>query len=548
MSNILKLCILAVILLLSNHLVQAQSVIPQWAKLELDFGSEQPYDNPLYDVEEFYATFTSPTGRELRINGFWDGGTDWKVRFAPDEPGEWSYTTVCSEEDNTGLHNQSGTFRCMPNDNTLALYQHGAVMHPPGAYHLAHHDGTPFFWTACTAWNGALKSTDEEWNKYLQHRVDHHYNVIQFVTTQWRGADQNSQGQVAYEGSGRITVNPAFFQAMDQKVDQINEYGLVAAPVVLWALPFGQGRHLSPGYHLPIQEAVLLAKYVVARYGGNQVVWLLGGDGQYYDELETRWKTIGREVFGNIHHAPVTLHPHGRSWIGELYADEAWMDVIGYQSSHNNGERVVNWINKGPMAQEWANIAPRPIINMEPNYEQIRFTITDQDVRNASYWSIFATPPAGITYGANGIWPWLREGETILNHTHNKPGTSTWEESIDFPGSLQIGYLSAFMQQFRWWKLKPDTTLLVTQPGEEQFNHFVSVVKSEDYTTVLAYLPVATTIRLRNPLNTAYEGRWFDPATNRYEEAQLTVNNGLVEATSEAAGDRVLVLIKKRLK
>ena len=547
MSNILKLCILAVILLLSNHLVQAQSVIPQWAKLELDFGSEQPYDNPLYDVEEFYATFTSPTGRELRVNGFWDGGTDWKVRFAPDEPGEWSYTTVCSEEDNTGLHNQSGTFRCMPNDNALALYQHGAVIHPPGVYHLAHHDGTPFFWTACTAWNGALKSTDEEWNKYLQHRVDHHYNVIQFVTTQWRGADQNSQGQVAYEGSGRITVNPAFFRAMDQKVDQINEYGLVAAPVVLWALPFGQGRHLSPGYHLPIQEAVLLAKYVVARYGGNQVVWLLGGDGQYYDELETRWKTIGREVFGNIHHAPVTLHPHGRSWIGELYADEAWMDVIGYQSSHNNGERVVNWINKGPMAQEWANIPPRPIINMEPNYEQIRFTITDQDVRNASYWSIFATPPAGITYGANGIWPWLREGESILNHTH-KPGTSTWEESIDFPGSLQVGYLSAFMQQFRWWELKPDTTLLVAQPGKEKFNHFVSVVKSEDYTTVLAYLPVATTIRLRNPLNTAYEGRWFDPATNRYEEAQLTVNNGLVEATSKAAGDRVLVLIKKRLK
>ena len=541
-----KFCLsfLIISLLLSYYPVDAQSQVALWAKLELDFTSQQAYDNPLYEVAEFYATFTSPTGRELRVNGFWDGDTAWKIRFAPDETGEWSYTTVCSEEDNAGLHQQSGSFSCVANDSDLALYQRGAIIHPPGTYHLAHHDGTPFFWTACTAWNGALKSTDAEWDKYLEHRVANHYNVIQFVTTQWRGADQNSEGEVAYEGSGRLTVNPSFFRRMDQKVDRINEYGLVAAPVVLWALPFGQGRHLSPGYHLPIEEAVLLAKYIVARYGGNQVVWLLGGDGKYYDELEVRWKTIGQRVFGNIHHAPVTLHPHGRSWIGDLYADEPWMDIVGYQSSHSNEARTVNWINRGPIAEEWANLPPRPIINMEPNYEEIHFKITDEDVRNASYWSIFAAPPAGITYGANGIWPWLREGEAILNH-RDAPGTSTWDKSIEFPGSIQMGYLSEFMQQLRWWELKPDTTLLVEQPGKETFNHFVSLVKSDDYATVLAYLPVATTVRIRNPLGITYEAQWFDPVTNQYEKAQLKTSSGMLEATSSSSNDQVLVLRKK---
>ena len=43
-------------------------------------------------------------------------------------------------------------------------------------------------------------------------------------------------------------------------------------------------------------------------------------------------------------------------------------------------------------------------------------------MRNASYWSILATPTAGITYGANGIWPWLREGEEILNHGRSRRG------------------------------------------------------------------------------------------------------------------------------
>ncbi len=543
--NTLLVTCIVILLFCQVFPTYGQQNIGQWAKLELTFESSKNYSNPIYDIKEFYAIFNSPTGRELRINGFWDGGTAWKVRFAPDELGEWSYTTICSEAVNTGLHEQKGTFQCSPNQREESLYQHGAIKHPAGTYHLSHHDGTPFFWTACTAWNGALKSTDAEWDKYLKHRVDHYYNAIQFVTTQWRGGDQNSQKEVAYTGSGRITINPSFFQKMDRKVDRINEFGLLAAPVILWALPSGAGRELSPGYHLPIEEAVLLAKYIVARYGGNQVVWMLGGDGRYYGELESRWKAIGQQVFGNIHHAPVTLHPHGSSWIGEIYADQEWMDIIAYQSSHNNGERVVNWINKGPMAKEWANLPPRPLINMEPNYEEINFKITAEDVRNASYWSIFATPPSGITYGANGIWPWLREGESILNH-RDAPGTSTWEKSIEFPGSLQIGYLSEFIQQFAWWELKPDTTLLIEQPGDEIYNHFISLIKSEDYTTILAYTPRATTMKIRNPLGLRYEGKWFDPVNNQYEKAQLKMSEGRIEATYLEEGDRVLVLKKAK--
>ena len=373
--------------------------------------------------------------------------------------------------------------------------------------------------------------------------MDHHYNTIQFVTTQWRGADQNSQGQVAFEGSGRISINPEFFQHMDRKVDRINEFGLLAAPVILWALPKGQGRHLSPGYHLPVDEAVLLARYIVARYGGNQVVWLLGGDGQYYGELEDRWKTIGRRVFSEIHHAPVCLHPHGRSWIGDLYAEEDWMDIVCYQSSHSNAAGTVDWINKGPISGRWNKIPPRPIINMEPNYEEIRYAITDKDVRNASYWSVFATPPSGITYGANGIWPWIRGGETILNHRGSK--ASTWDKSIDFPGSIQIGYLSRFMQQFDWWKLKPANQLLMQQPGDQTYNHFISLLSDADYSTVLAYVPAKGPIKIRNPLNIKYRARWFNPVTNQYQTAELEQHAGYVQGTANFKNDMILVLHKQ---
>jgi hypothetical protein len=535
-------------LLTASFSAKSEADIEQWSKLELVFTSEKGYDNPVYDIKNFHATFTSPTGRIKKINGFWDGGNTFKIRFAPDELGTWTYQTTCSDKENSGLHQQQGQFNCLPNKSDLPLYQKGAIQRSKGDYHLSHADGTPFFFTACTAWNGALKSTEKEWEQYLTHRVKNNYNVIQIVTTQWRGAEKDQYGEVAFTGSGKISINPEFFKRIDEKVDRINAHGLVAAPVLLWALPVGTGRELSPGYYLPDAEAVLLAKYMVARYGGNQVIWFLGGDGQYTDEYEQRWKTIGRQVFGEMEHPGVVAqHPRGSSWIGEIYKEEDWLDIVGYQSSHNNQQSVVDWINKGPMAQQWDKLPARPLINLEPNYEEIGFRITAEDVRNASYWSIFATPLAGITYGANGIWPWIqKEGDLVENHGNpGGKGPTPWYESIDFPGSRQIGYLSGFIQQFNWWTLKPAPDLLVEQPGEQIFNHFIPVVTNDDFSTILAYTPVQQEVQIRNLRGEDYSGRWFDPVKGSYQDAILRSDKNLLTITPPSKQDYVLILQKK---
>lgn len=518
-----------------------QQSAKMWERFELSFTSSKAYNNPVQDVKEFQILFQSPTGREKRINGFWDGDNVWKTRFMPDETGEWSYITRCSDNKNTGLHEQKGSFSCISISNTSPFAIHGAIMHQPGTFYLSHADGTPFFYTACTAWNGALKATDEEWTKYLKHRVEHGYNAIQLVTTQWRAAETNSLNQVAFDGCGKISIHPDFFKLMDKRIDEVNALGLLAAPVVLWTLQKGMGREFSPGYSLPDDQAILLARYIVARYGANHVMWMLGGDGIYTDTYEQRWKTIGRAVFDGTHQGVVAQHPCGKSWIGEVYKDEPWMEVVGYQSSHSKDSSTVSWITSGPMAKQWKNLPPKPYINLEPNYEQIRVTITDRDVRNASYWSLFATPISGITYGANGIWPWLRPGEPILNHA-NAPWTSPWYESIDFPGSKQVGYLSKFIRQFRWWELYPAQELLISQPGLTKFNHFVSVVKSPDHKTILAYLPEKSTIKFRKPLAGNYISSWFNPITNQTIAGNHADSGSVITVTSPDDGDFVLVM------
>jgi len=349
--------ITTIVLIVFGFTVSATKNAAIWSKYTITFNSSKTYNNPVYDVKAFNVTFTAPSGIKKTVNGFWNGSTSGEVRFLPGETGAWSWIPFCSDKENKGLDGQTGTFKCNKSKDHTPVFPNGDVIHPKGKYHLSFNDGTPFFWTACTAWNGALKSTSEDWDYYLKQRKANNYNVIQLTTTQWRGCDKNAEGIVAFEGSVKIKVNPEFFKRMDDRIDRINAYSLFAAPVLLWALPTGKGRELSPGYFLPVDEAALLAKYIVARYQGNMVIWMLGGDGRFLGDLETRWKEIGRRVFSGIDHAPVTLHPHGSSWIGDLYASEAWYDLAGYQSSHNNGATVVNWINKGPMSQMWPTTA-----------------------------------------------------------------------------------------------------------------------------------------------------------------------------------------------
>lgn len=527
--------------------VNLSAQVEIWTKYELTFQSSTAMENPLYELRDFHAVFTSPSGRDIRISGFWDGGRVFKIRFAPDETGLWSYRTACSDTLNRGLHGLMGQFNCTPNNSRHLIYRKGSIKHSRGDYYLSYADGTPFFYVACTAWNGALKSTDDEWDRYLSHRARHHYNVIQFVTTQWRGGSKDRMGEVAFTGSGKIALNPAFFQRLDKKVDAINQHGLIAAPVLLWALPFGEGRELSPGYYLPENEAILLAKYLVSRYGGNQVIWILGGDGRYIDEYEQRWKRIGREVFSGEHPGVVAQHPHGTSWIGEVYRDEEWLDIVGYQSSHSNGERTVNWINKGEIAQTWHQLPPKPVINLEPNYEEINFAITADDVRNASYWSVFAAPPSGITYGANGIWPWIQyEGELVENHRNpGGRGPSTWEKSIEFPGSKQIGYLAEMINQLEWWKLKPRPDLLIHQPGDEVYNHFISITADNELNLIAAYIPVQRKILIRNTRASVYEITWYDPVLNNYVRMGET-GSGSIELLPPSTQDYVLILRKNK--
>src|ERR1035437_8481505 len=64
--------------------------IERWDRLEIQLTGPSE-GNPFLDVR-FAAEFRQQH-RIIQVDGFYDGGGAYKVRFSPDADGEWTYVT-----------------------------------------------------------------------------------------------------------------------------------------------------------------------------------------------------------------------------------------------------------------------------------------------------------------------------------------------------------------------------------------------------------------------------------------------------------------------
>jgi len=507
-------------------------IVAQHDIYEAELNSTRQYSNPSIEIEVTVA-FLSSSGEKILRQAFWNGGDVWRVRFSPDEVGLWTWESQCSDEKNGGLHGQRGSFRCVESAGTNPLLAKGPLKLSTNRRHLVCNDVTPFFWLADTAWNGVLKADSDDWDTYLTTRKSQGFTVVQFVATQWRFYDED----VAYTEKDDIRINPDFFKRLDTKVKAINDHGMVAAPVMMWAV---SGR--DPGHELSETDAIRLGKYMVARWGAYDVVWILAGDGVYSGERAERWRTIGRAVFGDQPRRLATMHPLGSQWIAEEFGREPWYSFIGYQSAHR--EKKIAWLVQGPPATDWKKPPTLPVINLEPNYEAIRAYDTGRPfdapaVRRALYRSLLVSPTAGVTYGHHGIWYWTEKPE--FPPTLEKAGIAQpWDQALKSEGAQSVEHLAGLFNSIKWWTLIPDPALVAAQSTDPM--SFAPAARNDDGSLALIYLPQGGDIKL-NTSNLRQESdmRWFNPSTGQYFPAGK-VESDLLEMRSPGDGDWVLVV------
>ena len=117
--------------------------VERWGVQEIALQSRQTYGNPFADVT-VQGRFRSQ-GKEVTVDGFYDGDHTWKVRFIPDTAGAWSFTTVSADPE---LNGKSGSF---------AVIDPGPGNHGPvvvkNQRHFAYADGVPYFPLGTTLYN-----------------------------------------------------------------------------------------------------------------------------------------------------------------------------------------------------------------------------------------------------------------------------------------------------------------------------------------------------------------------------------------------------------
>jgi len=432
-------------------------------------------------------------------------------------------------------------------DNPFAT--HGKLRVAKTGTHLEHADGTPFFFLADTCWTGPALSTAADWDTYLKDRKSKGFTAIQFnCVSPWRTAPTDIAGRRAYTfADGTLVPNPAFFGQLDARLKAVNDHGMLAVPVLVWAHKKGDA-----GFDLTDAQVTDLLKFEVDRYKDAHCLFVLAGDARYNPAETEKWKKVGRAVFGERPGSLVTTHPTGMNWPWAAWADESWLTVLGYQSGHGDDAGAAKWIHSGPVAAYAKQQDPtrpvvrpdvvvRPIINLEPPYEdhfgyQSRRPHTAYSVRRAVYWSLLSAPVAGVTYGGHGVWSWhAKPGEEPTDHKGTGPAKA-WNDALSLPGAAQMGYVRKLFESVPWTQLEPAPELVKQDATGDPFT-FVGCAATPDRKVTVLYFPAGAKGLVTPPAAAGAELMWFDPRTGRSRTSE--------QATPPDAEDWALVVRRR---
>lgn len=514
-------------------------VVPKWSRFEQAFGSSVAYANSLQDAS-LKIMFTSPLGDTNEVDGFWDGGKTWRVRFSPDQPGRWVFKTTCSDSANAGLHNKTGEFLCTAPVVRNRFDEHGPVRVARDHRHLEHADGTPFFWLADTVWNGARVAQLGDWDFYALTRAQQTFTVAQWAVA----PGEDAREQSAWTGSlERIAINPGFFKRLDAKLDTLRRDGILSAIAPLLELSSSTNAVAA----LPEDQAELLVRYVVARWGAEPVAWLLAFESDTSANNLGRWKRIGQAVFGARAHAPVILFPGETQWLFDEFRDQQWVDVFGYQSVTDVTDDALKWAVSGPFAAEWKKEPARPLIAFAPCEDgataQADKRFSADDVRRAAYWSLLLTPSAGVSYAVQGVRNWDATPEPPAVKGSKRPALPLWRKALFAPSAKEMSHLAKFMNSIDYWQLRPEPKVVAVQPGDQSPQRFIAAAATDPNTLSVAYVPEDRTLELAlDALPPSPKVSWFNPRTGGSKPAVAVVGGRACQFPTPGPGDWALLI------
>ncbi|WP_428937371.1 DUF5060 domain-containing protein [Fontivita pretiosa] len=345
------------------------NAVEQWDIFEIELHGPSE-GNPFVDVE-LTARFThEPSGRSIRVHGFYDGGGIYRVRFMPTEQGHWSYLTRSNRR---ALDGRSGGLLCTrPSANN-----HGPVqVHE--TFHFRYADGTAYkqVGTTCYAWVHQGEKLETQTLATLKSGP---FNKIRMCIFPKRYAfNQNEPELYPFEGTPPnqwdfTRFNPAFWQHLELRVRQLRDMN-IEADLILFH-PY-DGGHWGFDRMDPASDDRYL-KYVVARLAAFRNVWWSMAN--EFDFMKTKtdadWDRFFRIVqendpYGHLRsiHNGKRIYDHNKPWVTHasiqngsavddfgravLYRDVYYKPIVFDEVEY-----------EGNIPQRWGDLSPEQMVH-----------------------------------------------------------------------------------------------------------------------------------------------------------------------------------------
>lgn len=253
------------------------STVELYRVFEITFEAGSPGSNPYLNGPEVTALFRGisdeATGSSYKINGFWDGGKTWKIRFAPDKAGLWSYETSSSDR---GLDGKKGTIKAIKpyEDNLQSNVLFHGFLERDGDYSWKLSDGTPFLPIGDTQWSFSEEFSLSEWKEWIDVISGYGYNT--FMGSVWLGKYSRFENDPfeKKDPSGDSLITGFFREKLDSMVIYANDKGIMMGLVIggfpdnsQWFRKFSN-----------IEQNDRWFRYIIARYSAFNVRWGLFGE------------------------------------------------------------------------------------------------------------------------------------------------------------------------------------------------------------------------------------------------------------------------------
>ncbi|WP_020576559.1 DUF5060 domain-containing protein [Actinopolymorpha alba] len=323
--------------------------VERWGIFEREFAG--PSDgNPFKEVR-LSARFQY-RNRIVEIDGFYDGDGTYRLRFMPDQPGEWRFVTSSNAPALDGLR---GEFVCTAPTPT----NHGPVK-VAGTYHFRYADGTRYlpFGTTCYHWTHAMEETQERLT--LEALAGSAFNKVRMCLLPTGGM---TPPLLAFEGDtpgqlDKTRFNPAFFAHVERRLDDLLALG-IEADLILFH-PYDKG-HWGVD-NMTREEDTYFLRYVLARLGAYRNVWWSLSNEYDFNTFKSieDWDHLLRFV---QHHDPYqrlrSIHNGTKMYLSSHLYDftKPW---ITHQS-------VQHW--DAALTESWLASCAKPVVIDEISYE-----------------------------------------------------------------------------------------------------------------------------------------------------------------------------------